>query len=226
MQRIFRAIYEKAPRAESGIVFRRAALRRVNRAHAGEALARRRAKALIRDAAHQVSVRHDEGRLAGYRDGINCFLDVLIAETGRVAETYASDVAAEHQDIVRRVEALFKDTETARALAEEYLQRSAAKPPRDRQITVYVPHWCTLRAEVVDQLQVNTAYPLVMAASRNDRFVISDGQFSISFAPVDAADRICTQPRRTIRPLPPALTGTILSALLARMQECQEVKPR
>jgi hypothetical protein len=224
MQSLFNRVYKKAPRAESGILFRRAALQRVNRDHALETVARQRAKAIVRDAEKQAEIQHAQARLDGYRDGIALFLDLLIAETDRVAQTYADEIASERQEVIHRVEALLKDTETARALAEEYLQADNVKARGDRQVTVYVPHWCKLRAEVVDQLSVDAAHRVVLTGSPTDRFVISDGQFAISFSPFDASAQICTRPHRTDRAITPDITSQFLTALLSRIQNSKQTE--
>lgn len=217
MRNIVQKVYSKAPDSEAQVVYRRAALHRVNRRHALEQAARKAARQIVEDAAHHAQAQYEQARFEGYRDGIALFVDVLVDETVRLSQTYASQLERERGAIAHDVQKLFEDSETATALIKEYLDTQDADS--DRPVTVHLPQWCRLNQCAVEHLQANSGRRIALTASPNDQFVISNGQFSISFTPFSASTDVCMRAAHRNRQGVPDATADIVEALLSRVQQ-------
>ncbi|WP_155393088.1 hypothetical protein [Xanthomonas albilineans] len=217
MRKIVQKVYNKAPDSEAQVVYRHAALDRANRRHALEQAAKKSARKIIEDAEHYAHTQYEQARFEGYRDGIRLFVDTLIDETTHLSQTYALQLEQERGAIAHNVRKLFEDSKTATALIEEYLDTQDADS--DRSVTVYIPKWCKLSQLSIDHLQTNNGRRITLTTSPNDHFVISNGQFSVSFAPFSASTDICSRAVQRHQQRVPDTTANIVEALLSYVQQ-------
>ncbi|MGF7190229.1 hypothetical protein JOE11_003277 [Robbsia andropogonis] len=216
MQKILHKIYAKAPEAEADVLYRRKALYKVNRRDALDVAARKAARRIVVCATREAANQYVVARSEGYRDGLTVLVEEVANQIEHLSMSYETQLSDFYAAITADVERLFRDTETARALIEEYIE--VKNVGGDESITVYVPRWCRLSCAGVDQLRTSSGRRIKLASSPSNRFVISNGRFSISFYPPEASSEISNKLVHNSKPTNLSNAKHMLSALMARLQ--------